>query len=174
MTFGRDAAALARAARDSGATWVQLHAYQLPHVVAELKQSLRGLGVKVMKVLHVRGQRCLDLRLADAYARAGVDAFALDVATADGSVGSTGESIAPAVAASVADRLSRPFFLAGGIDAASSERYGDLLRRPGFAGIDVDSAARDGEGRLQRGRIKAIDEAWRGAAPRGERRVGLR
>lgn len=174
VTFGHDGAALARSARASGATWVQLHAYQLPRVVAELKRSLRGLDVRVMKVLHVRDQRCVDLRLADAYVRAGVDAFVLDVATAAGRVGSTGESIAPAVAARVADRLGRPFVLAGGIGAAASERHADLMLRPGFAGIDVDSGARDDDGRLQRGRIAAIVEAWRGAAPREERHVQLR
>jgi len=163
VTFESDAAALAHAVNDSGAKWVQLHAYQLPMVVQELKASVRRLGVKVVKVLHVRGRRCVDVRLVAAYERAGVDAFLLDVATPDGRVGSTGESIAPDVAAGVADHLSRPFYLAGGISATGSETYEELARHPGFAGIDVHTGARDAAGRLRARRIGAIDRAWRGA-----------
>jgi phosphoribosylanthranilate isomerase len=158
VTFASDAAALARAVDESGARWVQLHAYQLPKVVHELKASV---AVRVVKVLHVRGRRCLDLRLVDAYQRAGVDAFLLDVASRDGRVGSTGESMSPDVAAGVVERLSRPFYLAGGL-SAGSEPYEALRCDPGFAGIDVSTAARDAAGRLQAERIEAIEEAWRG------------
>lgn len=163
VTFESDAAALARTVRESGVRWVQLHAYQLPKVVRELRASVRRLGVKLVKVLHVRGRRCVDLRLVAAYERAGVDAFVLDVAMPDGRVGSTGETIAPDVAAAVAGALSRPFLLAGGISAAASRRYEELTRRRGFAGIDVDTGARDAAGRLRAQRIQAIDRAWRGS-----------
>jgi phosphoribosylanthranilate isomerase len=159
VTFASDATALARAVDESGAKWVQLHAYQLPKVVQQLK---RRPGVRVVKVLHVRGRRCLDLRLVSAYERAGVDAFLLDAAAGDGRVGSTGESIAPDVAASVVEHLSRPFYLAGGLSATGSECYEALSCDPGFAGIDVSTAARDRAGRLRAGRIEAIEEAWRG------------
>lgn len=161
VTFESDAAALARAVDESGAKWVQLHAYQLPKVVRELKAS-DGVGVNVVKVLHIRGGRCLDLRLVDAYERAGVDAFLLDVASRDGRVGSTGEAIAPDVAASVVDHLSGPFYLAGGLSATGIEAYEALRRHPSFAGIDVSTAARDAAGGLRARRIEAIDLAWRG------------
>jgi phosphoribosylanthranilate isomerase len=160
VTFASDADALARAVDESGAKWVQLHAYQLPKVVHELKAS--RLDVRVVKVLHIRGSRCLDLRLVDAYERAGVDAFLLDVASRDGRVGSTGEAIPPDVAAGVVEHLSRPFYLAGGLSAAASESYERLRCDPGFAGIDVSTAARDAAGRLRAERIDAIQEAWRG------------
>lgn len=158
VTFASDAAALARAAEQSRARWVQLHAFQLPNVVRELKAA----GVRVVKVLHVRGGRCLDLRLVGAYERAGVDAFLLDAASRDGRVGSTGEAISPDVAAGVVEHLGRPFYLAGGLSAAGSEAYEALRCEPGFAGIDVSTAARDAAGRLQADQIDAIQEAWRG------------
>jgi phosphoribosylanthranilate isomerase len=166
VTFESDAAALGRAVGESGARWVQLHAYQLPRVVHELKTSVRRLGVNVVKVLHVRDNRCVDLRLVAAYERAGVDAFLLDVATHDGRVGSTGESIPPDVTADLAGHLSRPFYLAGGLSATERGSYEELTRHPGFAGIDVHTGARDAVGRLRAQRIDAIDQAWRGVRVR--------
>ncbi len=165
VTFETDADALAKAVRASGARWVQLHAYQLPRVVRDLKTSV-GTDVNVAKVLHVRDRRCVDIRLVAAYERAGVDAFALDVATADGRIGSTGESLPPDVTAEVAERLSRPFYLAGGISAGARTAFEPLIRHPGFAGIDVDTGARDALGRLWAGRIAEIDRAWRGVRVR--------
>jgi phosphoribosylanthranilate isomerase len=166
VTFDSDASAVAHSVRDSGAKWVQLHAYQLPKVVMELKSSTRGRVLNVVKVLHIRGSSCLELRYIAAYERAGVDAFLLDVATQDGRVGSTGTSLPPDVALDVAERLRVPFFLAGGISAEGGELYEELRRHPGFAGIDVDTAARDAAGRLRAARIAAINEAWRGVPVR--------
>jgi phosphoribosylanthranilate isomerase len=162
VTFSSDAAALARAVDVSGAKWVQLHAYQLPKVAQQLKASVGRPDVRVVKVLHVRGRRCLDLRLVAAYERAGVDAFLLDVAARDGRVGSTGEAMSPDAAASVVEHLSKPFYLAGGLSATGSECYEALRCESGFAGIDVSTAARDAAGRLCAERIEAIEEAWRG------------
>jgi phosphoribosylanthranilate isomerase len=168
VTFDSDVARLADAVRRSRARWVQLHAYQLPGVVRDLKAAVRRPRVTVVKVLHVRGGRCVDLRLTRAYERAGVDAFMLDAATDDGRVGSTGESIPPEVAADIASRLSRPFLLAGGIDAAGRWAYRDLARHEGFVGIDVSTGARDERGRLRLRRIETINRAWRGGV--GEER----
>jgi phosphoribosylanthranilate isomerase len=162
VTFENDATALARAVDESGAKWVQLHAYQLPKVVKQLKASVGRPDVNIVKVLHLRGRRCLDQRLVGAYERAGVDAFLLDVTSRDGRVGSTGESIPPDGAARVVEGLSSPFYLAGGLSATGNESYDALACHPGFAGIDVSTAARDAAGRLRAGRIEAIDQAWRG------------
>jgi phosphoribosylanthranilate isomerase len=164
VTFESDAAALGRLVRASRVSWVQLHAYQLPSVVKDLRASVRRRRLTIVKVLHVRGGRCVDLRLVPAYERAGTDAFLLDV-TSDGQVGSTGEPIPAEVASSVAGRLQRPFFLAGGISAAGRWRYRELSRREGFVGIDVSTGARDAGGRLRLRRIQAINSAWRGAPP---------
>jgi phosphoribosylanthranilate isomerase len=159
VTFERDAATLARATDVSGAKWVQLHAFQLPKVVGELKASATA---KVVKVLHIRDGRCPAVRLAGAYERAGVDAFLLDVASHEGLVGSTGEALPPDVAERVVEHLSVPFYLAGGLSATGSEAYETLTSHPGFAGIDVSTAARDAAGQLRAERIEAIDQAWRG------------
>jgi phosphoribosylanthranilate isomerase len=172
VTFESDPSALAHVVRRSGARWVQLHAFQLPHVVKELRASMGRARVTIVKVLHVRDGRCVDIRLAPAYEQAGVDAFLLDATTEDGRVGSTGEAIPPEVASSVAGQLNRPFFLAGGISAASRWRYRELTRDAGFVGIDVSTGARDGEGRLRLRRVVAINRAWRGG-PAKERDVVL-
>jgi phosphoribosylanthranilate isomerase len=160
VTFESDVRALGRAVGESGVRWLQLHAYQLPRVVHDLKARV---GVKVVKVLHIRGERCVDRRLIGAYERAGVDAFLLDAMSSDGRVGSTGESIRPDVAVDVVAQLNRPFYLAGGLSATGLEAYASLTRHPGFAGIDVSTAARDATGRLRTARLEAIDQAWRGA-----------
>ncbi len=159
VTFAADPEPVHALARACVIKYVQLHAYQLPKVVA----ALRRPGLHLVKVLHVRGGRCVEERLIDAYERAGVDSFLLDVTSGDGSVGSTGEALPPTVAARLADRLTRPFYIAGGITGAAREAYGDLLSHPGFRGIDVSTGARDRTGRVCSQRITAIDEAWRGA-----------
>ena len=91
VTFAADPGAVDALARACAIKYVQLHAYQLPKVVA----ALRRPGLHLVKVLHVRGGRCVEERLIDAYERAGVDSFLLDVTSGDGSVGSTGEALPP-------------------------------------------------------------------------------
>jgi phosphoribosylanthranilate isomerase len=150
VTFGTET--------DFDVKYVQLHAYQLPKVV----QALRRPGRHIVKVLHLRGARCVEERLIRAYERAGVDTFLLDVTARDGRVGSTGETLPPDVAERVVEQLRRPFYLAGGITADSRETYAELMSHPGFRGIDVSTGARDAEGRLSAWRIEAIDGAWRG------------
>ena len=160
VTFaGASLTELARACR---IRYVQLHAYQLPRVV----QALRRPGLHLVKVLHVLGRRCVEERLIEAYERAGVDSFLLDVSTRAGHVGSTGETLPPDVAARLATRIQRPFYLAGGIGDTSREAYAELLSHPRFRGIDVSTAARGPGGRVCERRVTAIDRAWRGVGVR--------
>jgi phosphoribosylanthranilate isomerase len=168
VTFEHDARSLAATARASGITWVQLHGYQLPRTVSELKGSL-GRALEVVKVLHMRAGRCVDLRLARAYERAGIDAFLLDVTDRAGRIGSTGESLDPQPALRVVRELGRPFFLAGGISAEGRRRYDALAAHERFAGIDVSSAARDEHARLSAERIESIGRAWRAGSSLGSR-----
>ena len=65
------------------------------------------------------GGECVEAPLLASYEKAGVDVFLFDVVSEDGRVGSTGQAIDPAVVAPLADKLSRPFLLAGGISAAN-------------------------------------------------------
>jgi phosphoribosylanthranilate isomerase len=158
VTLHRDARLLHEAVDRTGARWVQLHGYQPPVVVRELKA--RG-DLTVVKVLHVRGSECLEERLIPAYERAGADLFLLDTTTADGRVGSTGVPAAPGAILSIADRLSLPFLLAGGISAAGRPRYDRVVEHPLFRGVDVDGGARDHRHGIDPGRVAGIARVWR-------------
>jgi len=157
VTFAADARQLRRMLAGTPIRWVQLHGYQPPGMIRALKAAD---GLTVVKVLHVRGEECAELPLIDSYERAGVDVFLLDAVTADGRIGSTGERLAAEAVTGVADRLSRPFFLAGGVCAAVAREYLTVVRHRLFLGIDVDTAARDPRGRLDAGEIARVRRSW--------------
>ena len=162
VTFSRDVARLGEALRGAGASWLQLHGYQTPGVIRKLKATIPG--VRVIKVLHVRGGECVEEPLIGSYERAGVDVFLFDATAPDGRVGSTGQTLDPAVAHSLAGRLSRPFLLAGGISAENRDRYAALAAHPMFMGVDIDTNARGADGLVSDERVAAIAAAWK--APR--------
>jgi phosphoribosylanthranilate isomerase len=139
--------------------WVQLHGLQTPAVVRALKRGAPE-GTRIIKALHVRGQDCLERPLVAAYERAGVDVFLLDAATHDGRLGSTGQTLHATVAADLADELSRPFMLAGGLGALSWREYPDTIRHSRFFGIDIDTSVRAADGAIDRGRVAALTDAW--------------
>lgn len=158
VTLEHDPASIADTLDRAGIRWVQLHAYQPPSMVQRLKAMLPG-DVTIVKALHINGSRCVEAKLIRSYERAGVDVFLIDAAT-DDRVGSTGRSVPPDVAATVAGELDRPFLLAGGITARSRPRYGALVRQEGFRGVDVCTAAWDRAGRLNATDVAAIHESW--------------
>lgn len=162
VTFLDDADTLGAVVTATGVRWVQLHAYQPPGLIRALKQ--RAHELTVVKVLHVVGTRCLELRFLGAYERAGADVILVDRATEDGQVGSTGAAVPLRAAEDVAERTTRPFLLAGGVTAATRATYASLARHPRFRGIDVDTAARDDAGRFCPTRVRAIGRAWLGRA----------
>ena len=90
--------------------------------------------------------------------------FLFDVVTEDGRVGSTGQAIDPAVVAPLADKLTRPFLLAGGISAANRDDYAALAAHPRFLGIDVDTNARTQDGKISSDNVEAISRVWKGRA----------
>jgi phosphoribosylanthranilate isomerase len=159
VTFLHDAEAVLRVVRRTGVRWVQLHGYQRPAMVHALKAAPR-LDLTVVKVLHVQDGRCLERPFIGAYERAGTDWFLLDTATDDGRVGSTGQRLPATAVAELADLVSRPFLLAGGISADNRTDYDTVLDHPRFLGIDVDSAARDDRGSFHGGRIRALRSHW--------------
>ncbi|MGW2058532.1 phosphoribosylanthranilate isomerase [Streptomyces sp. NPDC001840] len=161
VTFLADPEALAGLARRTGLRWLQLHAYQPPPVVAALRAALPD--AVLVKVLHLRGGSCLERPLIGAYERAGTDLFLLDAATEDGRIGSTGQRLAEPDVLALLPRLSRPFLLAGGITPDSRADYDGVAAHPGFRGIDVDTAARDGGGRFSAPAVTALARAWRTA-----------
>ncbi|MGI8800989.1 MAG: phosphoribosylanthranilate isomerase [Solirubrobacteraceae bacterium] len=166
VTFLKDAAVLAEALAGSGVNWVQLHGYQTPGLVRAVKR-IDPDAMRVIKVLHVRGSDCVEGSLIGSYEKAGVDVFLLDAVTADGRVGSTGESLDADFAWSLADRLERPFLLAGGISAENRSDYERLAGHPRFLGVDVDTNARGVDGKVSAANVAAISRAWKEAGDVG-------
>jgi phosphoribosylanthranilate isomerase len=164
VTFLKDIDALREALEGSQVRWVQLHGYQTPGFVRAVK--LIGPDIRVLKVLHVRGEDCVEAPLIASYEKAGVDLFLFDAVTEDGRVGSTGQSLSPDVGRSLADRIGRPFLLAGGISADNWTDYRALTKHPRFLGIDVDTNARGPDGKVSAESVEAILRAWQG--PRAE------
>lgn len=166
VTFSGDPAVVAGAMLDTGIRVVQLHGYQPPGVV----RAVKAAGGTVLKVLHVDGAVCQEERLLRTYRRAGTDVFLLDAVGPGGGIGSTGHQLDPEVALAVAEAGDAPFLLAGGISAANAGRFAAVRAHRHFLGIDVDSAARDPDGRLDAGRVAAIRHAWGGSGARGPAR----
>lgn len=162
VTFSKDAAALANLLAASGARWVQLHAYQTPGMVRAIKKI--DPEAQVIKVLHARGSACVEEKLVGLYEKAGTDLFLLDAVSSDGRIGSTGETLDPAYAAALADKLNLPFLLAGGISPESRDRFEAVASHPLFRGIDVDTNARGADGKVAAEKVAAISRAWRGRA----------
>jgi phosphoribosylanthranilate isomerase len=166
VTFAKDAELLRGALTGSPVQWVQLHGYPTPGFVRKLKAI--NPGVRVIKVLHVRGGECVEASLIGSYEKAGVDVFLFDTVSEEGQVGSTGLSLDAGVVSALADRLTRPFLLAGGISSQNRELYEQLVSHPLFLGIDVDTNARGPDGRIARGSVEAIARAWRADGKQGE------
>ncbi|MFF2123060.1 N-(5'-phosphoribosyl)anthranilate isomerase [Kitasatospora sp. NPDC058184] len=158
VTFLNDAEALRAATAAARVPWVQLHGYQPPGLVRALKGST---DLIVVKVLHLGADTRAERSLIPAYERAGTDLFLLDAVAGDGRIGSTGQPADCAAVLGIADRLSRPFLLAGGLSADNREAYRAVLDHPLFLGIDVDTAARDPDGRLSTERVTAVRRGWR-------------
>ena len=163
VTFAKDADALRKALERSPAHWIQLHGYQTPGWFASSRRGRRD--VRVIKVLHIRGGECLEGSLIGAYEKAGVDVFLFDVVTDDGRVGSTGQTLDPGVVAPLADKLNRPFLLAGGISAANRDRYERSSRiRGSWASTSTPTPAAPTAG--------SALTAWRRSAHGGSGREG--
>ncbi|MFJ6618946.1 N-(5'-phosphoribosyl)anthranilate isomerase [Kitasatospora sp. NPDC091335] len=158
VTFLNDAGALRAATAAGRVPWVQLHGYQPPGLVRALKSTT---DLTVVKVLHLGTDTRAEQSLIAAYERAGTDLFLLDVVAADGRIGSTGQPADCEAVLGIADRLSRPFLLAGGVSADNREDYRAVVDHPLFLGIDVDTAARDPDGRLSTDRITTVRHGWR-------------
>jgi phosphoribosylanthranilate isomerase len=160
VTFSKDAEFLTAALRAAPVRWVQLHGYQTPGLVRALKREVPD--VRILKVLHVRGQDCVEAPLIASYEKAGVDVFLFDAVAADGRVGSTGETLDVDFVLTVAQKLSRPFLIAGGISSDNRQRHEALIAHPLYLGVDVDTNARDAEGRIAADNVGAISGAWKG------------
>jgi phosphoribosylanthranilate isomerase len=160
VTFFKDVEDIRRTLEGSEAQWVQLHGYPTPGFVGAVKSI--GPDVRVIKVLHIRGGKCVEERLLGAYESAGVDIFLFDAVADDGRVGSTGQTLDAELVGSLAERLTRPFLLAGGISAENRDRFAALAAHPLFLGIDVDTNARGRDGKVSEENVEAICRVWKG------------
>ncbi|MGH3972829.1 MAG: phosphoribosylanthranilate isomerase [Pseudonocardiaceae bacterium] len=160
VTFIKDAGVLRDVVQRTGIRWVQLHAYQTPAMVRALRAAVPG-ELTIVKVLHLHAGRCLERSLIRSYERAGTDLFLLDNVTGDGRIGSTGQQLCGSGVVDLFPALSRPFLLAGGISAYNRVDYDPVARHPLFFGIDVDTAARDDQGRLRSAIVSGITRGWR-------------
>jgi phosphoribosylanthranilate isomerase len=160
VTFSKDAEMLREALESAPVRWVQLHGYQTPGLVKKLKRDVPD--VRVLKVLHVRGQECVEESLIGMYEKAGVDVFLFDAVSEDGRVGSTGQTLDVDVVARVADKLSKPFLIAGGISPENRERHEKLISHPRYLGVDVDTNARGEDGKIAEQNVGAISATWKG------------
>ena len=75
VTFLKDVDAIRAALDGTDVHWVQLHGYQTPGLVRALKREVPD--VRILKVLHVRGQDCVEAPLIGSYEKAGVPAARL-------------------------------------------------------------------------------------------------
>jgi len=159
VTFFKEVEDIRRTLEGSQAHWVQLHGYPTPSFVAAVKDI--APDVRVIKVLHVRGGKCIEERMIGAYEKAGVDVFLFDAVADDGRVGSTGQTLDADLVARLAEGLARPFLLAGGISAENRDHFAALTTHPRFLGIDVDTNARRPDGKVSEEKVAAICGAWK-------------
>lgn len=167
VTFLKDVEAVREALEESPVHWVQLHGYQTPGFV----RAVKGIApdVRVIKVLHVRGDSCIEERLLASYEKAGVDVFLFDAVSEDGRVGSTGQTLNAEVVSSLAEGLTRPFLLAGGISAENRASFATLATHPRYLGIDVDTNARGSDGKVSAEKVAAICRTWKEPPAEGGR-----
>jgi len=116
--------------------------------------------VEIFQVLHIRGDVCLEAALLPQYMTpGGADAFLIDRFAARNRIGSSGEPVPRAALQRVVDLVGPDRVLvAGGLDEL---RIREVRSRFAVRGVDVDSAARDGDvhGRLSPLRIRALARA---------------
>ena len=90
--------------------------------------------------------------------------FLFDPVSDDGQVGSTGQTLDAGYALTLADKLERPFLLAGGLSADNVAPHAELAAHPRYLGIDVDTNARGDDGKVSDEKVAAITHAWRAEA----------
>ena len=163
VTFSPDAARLADLMNRTGIRWVQLHAFQTPKMVAELRTLLPADAV-IVKGFHLQGGACLEKPYFGAYRRAGTDVAIFDAMTEDGRIGSTGQEVPAEALFDTARSLGLPFLVAGGVTASNAAAHAALRALPTYRGVDVDSATRGPDGSFSALNIESIGAAWLGAA----------
>ncbi len=140
VTMLQDITLLAEAIERSGVSGIQFHGFQLPAFIKKFKSTF-GDAVKIFKVLHVRGDQCVEEDFIERYLESGADVLILDSYQDKERIGSTGVPISGEFIDHFFSHrhLDSRVMIAGGIDESNIEAI-CLKHRP--YGIDIDSAAR--------------------------------
>jgi phosphoribosylanthranilate isomerase len=158
LTARQDADAIVAQQRACGTSTLQL----VDHVpVAELRRLRRALpGIKLVQVVHVRGEESLD----EARAVAGhVDALLLDSGNqtlAVKELGGTGRTHDWRLSRRIRDEVDLPLFLAGGLGAGN---VADAVHQVAPYGLDLCSSVRT-EGRLDAAKLRGFFSALAAAS----------
>lgn len=119
---------------------IQLHGFQSPQIICKIR-TLFGDFIKIIKVLHIHEDNCVEEHLLERYQQANVDFFLLDTYVDKQRIGSTGVPISAKFLQNfIHGRLTaEKIFIAGGINASNIHKiYYEY--RP--YGVDIDSGAR--------------------------------
>jgi phosphoribosylanthranilate isomerase len=133
---------------------IQLHGFQLPGVINKLKNSV-SKKIKIIKVLHIKNEKCMEYQYIDRYISAGVDLFILDTYISKNKIGSTGIKYSLETIDSLIKKIGESnIILAGGMD---SQSIMNLYPYKNIHGVDIDTAARS-NGRISVTKVKKLLE----------------
>jgi len=149
----QDLALLTQAVEESNVCGIQFHGFQSPAFIKKIKSTF-GDSLKIFKVLHVKGEKCVEDAFIDRYLESGTDILILDSYQDKERIGSTGIRINNTfIEQFLAHRnIRNRVMIAGGIDD-SSIKSTCIKHHP--YGIDIDSAARI-EGIISENKIRKI------------------
>jgi phosphoribosylanthranilate isomerase len=153
VTFESTFVAIQSMLRGTSIQAVQLHGFQLPSLIAEIRKKLDST-IKIFKVLHVRDDRCLEEGLIQRYIQAGADYFVIDTFLSKNKLGSTGVSIDIGFLSDfIPSMIGRHrAIIAGGIGAHNIRQVYDWVAP---YGVDMDSAVHT-SGRIDKHKVRAI------------------
>lgn len=157
VTTESDPDVIANYVRESSLTGVQLHGFQLPKEVTQIKRRI-GDSAALLKVLHIQKGKCLEKPLLHEYAQCGADAYILDNFISRELSGSTGERIPADTVTELIDVFGTDrLFLAGGMDEHGIRA---LRSSVPLRGVDIDTGARVAS-RININRVREIVSAAR-------------
>lgn len=154
LVVDADDAALDRITGEVALDMLQLHGYESPERVAQIKARY---GLPVMKAVGVADAS--DLPLIDLYARV-ADQLLIDAKPPKGAALPGGNGLAFDWQLVQRKYWTRPWMLAGGLHAGN---VAEAIARTGARQVDVSSGVESAPGVKDAGKIRAFVEAARGA-----------